>query len=64
MNVYVVVVVLFIEGDQVPLIGVAFVEEVGKAGMVAPAQKGPTELNVGKIPGFTVIHCGLVYTQP
>lgn len=36
------------------MIGVALLEEVGKAGMVAPAQNGPTVLNVGLVLGFIV----------
>ena len=52
VKVYVVVAVLFTAGDQVPMI--PFVEVVGRAGMAAPAQKGPTGLNAGAITGFTV----------
>jgi hypothetical protein len=38
VNVYVVVVVLLIAGVQVPVIGGTLVDDVGKAGIVAPLQ--------------------------
>lgn len=53
VNVYVVVAVLLIAGDQVPVI--PLVEVVGKAGMVAPLQYGPTAANAGVMLGFMVI---------
>ena len=46
---------MFNAGDQVPVIGVAFVEEVGNAVSVAPKQIGATALNVGVIFGLTTI---------
>ena len=52
-NVYVVVVVLFNAGDQVPVI--PLVDVVGSAVKVAPEQMGATVLNVGVMFGFTVI---------
>jgi hypothetical protein len=45
----VVVAVLLIAGLQVPVIGVAFVDDVGNAGILAPLQNGPTGLKVGVI---------------
>ena len=45
VNVYVVVVVLLIEGDQLPVM--PLVEVVGNAGTPAPLQYGPTAANVG-----------------
>ena len=53
VKVYVVVVVLFNAGDQVPVI--PFVDVVGKAVNVAPEHIGETELNVGVVFGLTVI---------
>ena len=53
VKVYVVVVVLFNAGDQVPVI--PFVEVVGKAAKVAPEQIGFTTANVGVILELTVI---------
>ena len=61
VNVYVVVAVLFIAGDQVPLM--PFVEVVGKAGIVAPEQYGLTGENVGVIFGLTVIVKVVVVAQ-
>jgi transcription antitermination factor NusG len=55
VNVYVVVAVLFIAGDQVPVIAGVLVELVGKAVKVAPEQIGATALKVGVMLGFTVI---------
>jgi hypothetical protein len=52
VNVYVVVAVLLIAGDHVPEI--PLVEVVGKAGMVAPEQYGPTCVNVVFKIGLTV----------
>jgi hypothetical protein len=46
---------LFSDGDHVPVIGVAFVDDVGSAASVAPLQIGATALNVGVTFGFTVI---------
>lgn len=53
VNVYVVVAVLLIAGDQLP--SILFDDVVGKAGIVAPAQYGPTGLNVGVTGELTVI---------
>jgi len=53
VNVYVVVVVLLIAGDQVPVI--PFVEAVGKAGITSPEQYGPTAAKVGVTFGLIVI---------
>jgi hypothetical protein len=53
VKVYVVVCVLFIAGDQVPLI--PLVEVVGKADKLAPKQIAFTAVNVGVTFGFTVI---------
>ena len=47
--------VLFSAGDQVPVIGIALVEDVGNAANVAPEQIGATALNVGVTLGLTVI---------
>ena len=49
------VAVLFNAGDQLPVIGVALVDDVGSGDKVAPEQIGATALNVGVIFGFTVI---------
>jgi len=49
------VAVLFNAGDQVPVIGVALVDDVGNADKVAPEQIGATALNVGVMFGLTVI---------
>jgi len=46
---------LFNAGDQVPVIGVALVDDVGNADKVAPEQIGATALNVGVMFGFTTI---------
>jgi hypothetical protein len=61
VNVYVVVAVLFIAGDQVPAI--PFNEVVGRLERVAPAQIGATELNVGVKTGFTTIVIVVVNAQ-
>ncbi len=42
-------------GDQLPVMGVAFVDEVGNADKVAPEHIGATALNVGVMFGLTVI---------
>ena len=42
-------------GDQVPVIGVALVDDVGNADKVAPEQIGATALNVGVIFELTVM---------
>ena len=55
VNVYVVVAVLFNDGDQLPVTGVALVDDVGNGDNVAPEQIGATALNVGVMFGFTVI---------
>lgn len=44
---------MFIAGDHVPV--TPLVEVVGKAGMLAPLQYGPTALNVGVITGLMVM---------
>jgi len=51
--VYVVVVVLLTEGDQLPVM--PLVEVVGNAGTLAPLQYGPTAANVGVTLGVIVI---------
>jgi hypothetical protein len=53
VNVYVVVVVLFKTGDQVPVI--PLLEVVGNADNVAPEHIGATALNVGVVLVLTVI---------
>jgi hypothetical protein len=50
-----VVAKLFIAGSQVPVIVVAFVEEVGNEASVAPEQIAATCVNVGVLFWFTVI---------
>jgi hypothetical protein len=50
-----VVAKLFIAGNQVPVIAVAFVEKVGNGASVAPEQIAATCVNVGITIGFTVI---------
>jgi len=50
-----VVAVLFRAGAQVPVIGVALVEEVGNAVRVAPEQIAGTAANVGVTFGLTVM---------
>jgi hypothetical protein len=50
-----VVAVLFNAGDQVPVTGVALVDDVGSGDSVAPEQIGATALNVGVMFGLTVI---------
>ena len=47
--------VLFNAGDQVPVIGVAFVEDVGSGNKVAPEHIGATAFNVGVTFGLTVM---------
>ena len=47
--------VLFNDGDQLPVIGVALVDDVGNGDNVAPEQMGATALNVGVMFGLTVI---------
>jgi hypothetical protein len=51
----VVVAVLSSAGDQVPVIGVALVDEVGRAVSAAPEQTGATASNVGTMFGLTVM---------
>jgi hypothetical protein len=53
VKVYVVVVVLFKAGDQVPLM--PLLEVVGNGASVAPVQIGVTALKVGVMFGLTVI---------
>ena len=55
---------MFNAGDQVPVIGVALVDDAGNAARVAPEQIGATALNVGVMLGLTtmvneavVAHC-------
>ena len=48
-------VVLLMVGDQLPVIGVALVLEVGKAVMVAPEQNGPSCVKVGEVCALMVI---------
>src|SRR5881392_3998361 len=55
VNVYVVVAVLFNTGDQLPVIGVALVDDVGSGDNIAPEQIGAIALNVGVVAGRTVI---------
>ena len=62
VNVYVVVAVLFIAGDQLPVIGVALVDDVGSGDNVAPEQIGATALNVGVT--TAVIVTGVVAVTP
>jgi hypothetical protein len=50
-----VVAKLFIAGNQVPVIAVVFVEEVGNGASVAPEQIAATCVNIGVTIGFTVI---------
>ena len=50
-----VVLALSIAGDQVPVIAGVLVDEVGKVGIVAPSQYGPTGANVGNIAGVILI---------
>ena len=47
--------VLFNDGAQVPVIGVALVEEVGSGANTAPEHIGATALNVGVMFGLTVM---------
>ncbi|TBX64801.1 hypothetical protein EZL74_12690 [Flavobacterium silvisoli] len=53
VKVYVVVVVLFSAGDQVPVI--PLLEVVGKAVKTVPAHTGLTGVNVGTTFGLTTI---------
>jgi hypothetical protein len=46
---------LFNAGDQLPVIGVALVEDVGSGDKVPPEQIGATALKVGVMFGLTVI---------
>ncbi len=55
--------VLFNAGDQVPVIAGEFVEEVGKADNVAPAQMGATCEKDGVTFGFTVMVIVVVVAQ-
>ena len=50
-----VVAVLSRAGDQLPVIGVAFVDDVGNGANTAPEQIGATALNVGVMFGLTVM---------
>ena len=58
VKVYAVVAVLFTVGDHVPVI--PFVEVVGKAANVAPAQIGATCVNVGVVLGVMVTATALL----
>jgi len=53
VNVYVVVTVLLITGLQVPVM--PFKDVMGSAGIEAPAQYGPAELNAGTVFGVIII---------
>ncbi len=56
---------LLIAGLQVPVIGVAFVDDVGNEGILAPLQNGPTGLKVGVTLGVMVIvNCAVVAHCP
>ena len=46
---------MFSAGDQLPVIGVALVDDVGNADKVAPKHIGATALNVGVMFGLTVM---------
>ena len=46
---------MFKAGDQLPVIGVALVDDVGSGDKVPPEQIGATALNVGVMFGLTVI---------
>ena len=46
---------MFNAGDQVPVTGVALVDDAGSGDKVPPEQIGATALNVGVMFGFTVI---------
>ena len=46
---------MFNAGDQIPVIGVAFVEDVANGDKVPPEQIGATALKVGVMFGLTVI---------
>ena len=46
---------MFNAGDQLPVIGVAFVDDAGNGDNVAPEQIGATALKVGVMFGLTVI---------
>ena len=46
---------MFNAGDQLPVIGVALVDDVGSGDNVAPEQIGATALNVGVMLGLTVM---------
>jgi hypothetical protein len=53
VNVYVVVAELFITGDQLP--DIPLFEVVGKGGIEAPEQYGPTCVKVGVVGALIVI---------
>ena len=53
VKVYSVVAVLFKGGDQVPLM--LLLDCIGKDARVSPSQTGATAVNVGIVPGFTVM---------
>ncbi len=61
VKVYVPVVVLFIEGDQLP--SILFVEVDGNAGIFDSAQYGPACVNVGVVNGLIVIVCWVEIAQ-
>ena len=50
-----VVAVLFNAGDQLPVMGVALVDDVGNGANTAPEQIGATGLKVGAMFGLTVM---------
>ena len=62
VNVYVVVAVLFTAGNQVPVIGVVLVDEVGKVN-VAPEQIAEIWENDGVTGWLTVTVCDAVLAQ-
>ena len=62
VNVYVVVALLFSNGDQVPVI--ALFEVVGNAANVAPKHFGVTCVNVGAVFGFTVTVFVIEFIHP
>jgi hypothetical protein len=53
---------LFSAGDQLPVIGVALVDNVGSGDSDAPEQMGATALNVGVMFGLIVKVAGKVAT--
>ena len=62
VNVYVVVAVLFIAGDQVPVIDGTLVEDPGRLNAV-PLQMGAIGLNVGRTGWLTVTDIVVVFAH-